>query len=100
MQMPLYNTPEGQIDDNTGYEVQRLDYGQLSLEQKQLYDMTAMSVGQDGIQVDPLCLSKIISSFTLPGLKEEQTRHLESEDFRQRVMKDITCFCIDQAILL
>ncbi len=99
MQTPLIASAEGQMDENLGYE-QRLDYGQLSPEQKQLFNMTAVSVGRDGIQEDPLCLSKMITPFVLPGLKEEQTRHLESEDFRQRVMKDFTCFSIDQAILL
>ncbi len=98
MQTPLIASAEGQMDENMGYE-QRLDYGQLSPEQKQLFDMTAVSVGRDGIQEDPLCLSKIITPFVLPGLKEEQTRHLESEEFRQRVMKDFTCFSIYSILL-
>ncbi len=37
MQMPLVNNAEGQGDESTGYE-QRLDYEQLTPEQKQLYN--------------------------------------------------------------
>ncbi len=44
----------------------RLDYDQLSEGFQKKFDSISFSVGRDGVQNDPLCLSKIRSSFVLP----------------------------------
>ncbi|MCP3666915.1 MAG: hypothetical protein GY696_31215, partial [Gammaproteobacteria bacterium] len=80
-------------------EVQRRDYNQLDVTEKAAFNILALSIGRDAVQNDPLCLSHICNEFTLPGLETEQVKHLESESFRQKVMKDRQCFCIDQALL-
>ncbi len=80
-------------------EILRRDYDQLDVNDKATFNIPALSIGRDAIQNDPLCLSTLCAEFTLPGLTQEQVRHLESENFRQEVMKDRKCFCIDQALL-
>ncbi len=89
--------PESQQEQEP--EVQRRDYEQLDVNDKATFNIPVLSIGRDAIQNDPLCMSKLCAEFTLPGFTEDQVWHLEDESFRQEVMKDRKCFCIDQALL-
>ncbi|MCP3661993.1 MAG: hypothetical protein GY696_05765 [Gammaproteobacteria bacterium] len=77
---------------------ERMDFEQLSRMDKNAFDHISISIGRDGEQNDPLCLSSICPEFILPGMKEEQLKHLEDENFRTTAKEARKCWCIDQAL--